>query len=96
MDAVASAGQATGRKQGKLTIFASYFSGAGKSYAMLESAREAKQAGLDVAIGILSDSQWPKTTALAETFEVLPCKKVDRDWHIADEIDLDACLQRHP
>lgn len=96
MDAVASAGQATGRKQGKLTIFASYFSGAGKSYAMLESAREAKQAGLDVAIGILSDTQWPKTTALAETFEVLPCKKVDRDGHVADEIDLDACLQRHP
>lgn len=96
MDAVASAGQATGRKQGKLTIFASYFSGAGKSYAMLESAREAKQAGLDVAIGILSDSQWPKTTALAEIFEVLPCKKVARDGHIADEIDLDACLQRHP
>lgn len=96
MDAVASAGQATGRKQGKLTIFASYFSGAGKSYAMLESAREAKQAGLDVAIGILSDSQWPKTTALAETFEVLPCKKVARDGHIADEIDLDACLKRHP
>lgn len=96
MDAVASAGQATGRKQGKLTIFASYFSGAGKSYAMLESAREAKQAGLDVAIGILSDSHWPKTTALAETFEVLPCKKVDRDGHIADEIDLDACLKRHP
>ena len=96
MDAVASAGQATGRKQGKLTIFASYFSGAGKSYAMLESAREAKQAGLDVAIGILSDTQWPQTTALAEMFEVLPCKKVARDGHIADEIDLDACLQRHP
>lgn len=96
MDAVASAGQATGRKQGKLTIFASYFSGAGKSYAMLESAREAKQAGLDVAIGILSDTQWPQTTALAETFEVLPCKKVARDGHVADEIDLDACLQRHP
>lgn len=96
MDAVASAGQATGRKQGKLTIFASYFSGAGKSYAMLESAREAKQAGLDVAIGIRSDTQWPQTTALAETFEVLPCKKVARDGHIADEIDLDACLKRHP
>ena len=96
MDAVASAGQAPGRKQGKLTIFASYFSGAGKSYAMLESAREAKQAGLDVAIGIRSDTQWPRTTALAETFEVLPCKKVARDGHIADEIDLDACLQRHP
>lgn len=96
MDAVAAAGQATGRKQGKLTIFASYFSGAGKSYAMLESAKEAKQAGLDVAIGILSDTKWPKTTALAEQFEILPCKKVARDGHIADEIDLDACLKRHP
>ena len=96
MDTVAAAGQAIGRKQGKLTIFASYFSGAGKSYAMLESAKEAKQAGLDVAIGILSDTKWPKTTALAEQFEILPCKKVDRDGHIADEIDLDACLKRHP
>ena len=96
MDTVAAAGQATGRKQGKLTIFASYFSGAGKSYAMLESAKEAKQAGLDVAIGILSDTKWPKTTALAEQFEILPCKKVARDGHIADEIDLDACLKRHP
>ena len=96
MDTVAAAGQAIGRKQGKLTIFASYFSGAGKSYAMLESAKEAKQAGLDVAIGILSDTKWPKTTALAEQFEILPCKKVARDGHIADEIDLDACLKRHP
>ena len=63
---------------------------------MLESAKEAKQAGLDVAIGILSDTKWPKTTALAERFEILPCKKVVRDGHIADEIDLDACLKRHP
>ena len=96
MDAVAPAGQATGRKRGKLTIFASYFSGAGKSYAMLESAKEAKGAGLDVAIGILSDTQWPKTTALAEQFEMLPCNKVDRAGCMVDEIDLDACLQRHP
>ena len=30
------------KKQGKLTIFASYFSGAGKSCAMLKAAQEAK------------------------------------------------------
>ena len=36
-----------GKKQGKLTIFASYFSGAGKSWAMLKAAQEAKDAGVD-------------------------------------------------
>lgn len=96
MDAVAPAGKATGRKQGKLTVFASYFSGTGKSHAMLQSAQQAKQAGMDVAIGILSDTQWPETRALAELFEVLPCKTVAKAGCMVDEMDLDACLKRHP
>ena len=46
--------QLAGKKQGNLSIFASYFSGAGKSYAMLETAKQARQAGRDVVIGLLS------------------------------------------
>ena len=51
MSTVIRSKQLVGRKQGKLTIFASYFSGTGKSYSMLEVAEKARQAGMDVVIG---------------------------------------------
>ncbi|MBM6926101.1 DUF4118 domain-containing protein [Pseudoflavonifractor phocaeensis] len=86
----------TGRKQGKLTIFASYFLGTGKSYAMLEMAVQARQAGLDVVIGLLSCEQWPQTKLLAETFEALPRKTAVRDGQTDYGLDLDACLKRAP
>ena len=41
---------------GKLTIFASYLSGAGKSYAMLRAAEEARRAGRDVVCRYLTTS----------------------------------------
>lgn len=88
--------QLAGRKQGKLTIFAGYFSGTGKSYSMLEIADKAKQAGMDVVIGLLSCEQWPQTKLLAEKFEMLPCKTIIRDGQTDCEMDLDACLKRAP
>lgn len=33
------------KKQGRLTIFASYFSGAGKSFAMMKAAERLRQTG---------------------------------------------------
>ena len=88
--------QHAGKKQGKLTIFSSYFSGAGKSYEMLENAEKAREAGVDVVIGLLSCEQWPQTQLLADKFEVLPCKTVIRDGRTDYEMDLDACLKRAP
>lgn len=96
MDTVTLPKQHTGKKQGKLTIFAGYFSGTGKSYSMLEMAETERQAGRDVVIGLLSCEQWPQTEALAEKFERLPCKTVMRDGQTGYEMDLDACLKRAP
>ena len=96
MSTVIRSKQLVGRKQGKLTIFASYFSGTGKSYSMLQVAEKARQAGMDVVIGLLSCEQWPQTQLLAEKFEVLPCKTVMRDGRMDYEMDLDACLKRSP
>lgn len=96
MDTVMPPERLPGKKRGTLTIFASYFSGAGKSYAMLEAAEKARQAGLDVAIGLLSCALWPQTEAAAAGFERLPCKTLLRDGRTDPEIDLDACLKRLP
>lgn len=96
MNTVTLPEQLTEKKQGKLTIFSSYFTGAGKSYSMLESAEQARQAGLDVVIGLLSCEQWPQTQFLAEKFEVLPYKTIIRAGRTDYEMDLDACLKRAP
>lgn len=96
MNTVTLPEQLAKKEQGKLTVFASYFTGAGKSYSMLESAEKAKQAGLDVVIGLVSCEQWPQTKLLAEKFEVLPCKTAIRNGRTDYEMDLDACLKRVP
>ena len=61
-----------------------------------ESAEQARQAGLDVVIGLLSCEQWPQTQFLAEKFEVLPYKTIIRAGRTDYEMDLDACLKRAP
>lgn len=83
-------------KRGKLTVFCSYLSGTGKSYAMLEAAEKDRQAGRDVVIGLPPSDQWPETKALAERFERLPAKLVARQDRTDYEIDLEACLRRAP
>lgn len=96
MDTIPLPEQIGGKKQGKLTIFTSYFSGTGKSYAMLKAAEKARQAGTDVVIGLLCCDLWPQTGTLAEKFETLPCKTVVHSGQREYEVDLDACLKRLP
>lgn len=61
METSAQVGRGERRRKGSLTIFAGYFSGTGKTYRMLEAAGRAVRAGEDVAVGLLSCSQWPQT-----------------------------------
>lgn len=82
--------------RGALTIFASYFSGTGKTFRMLEAATQVHRAGGDVVIGLLSCSQWPQTQAMAEPFESMPQRVVTAGDDVIYEIDLDACLKRRP
>ena len=96
MDAPTLSDRVTVKAPGKLTIFASYFSGTGKTHAMLEAARTAKQEGRDVVIGLLSCDAWPSVQAEAEGFEAVRCKTVTQDGRTESEIDLDACIQRLP
>ncbi len=96
MDAPTFSDRVTVKAPGKLTIFASYFSGTGKTNAMLEAARAAKQEGRDVVVGLLSCDSWPSVQTWAEGFEVVRCRTVTQDGRTESEIDLDACIQRQP
>ena len=96
MHAPALSDQVARKAPGKLTIFASYFPGTGKSHAMLEAARIAKQEGLDVVVGLLSCDRWPSVGKLAEGLEAVRCKTVTQEGRIESELDLDACIKRLP
>lgn len=96
VDTAAALHQASQKRLGELTIFCSYCSGAGKSYAMLRAAEKERQKGRDVVAGPLSNGRWPQTEALADSFEKAACKTVLRGGSREQELDLDACLARRP
>ena len=86
----------THETEGKLKIFFGYAAGVGKTYAMLEAARQAKNEGVDVVVGYVERHTRPDTLALLEGLEVLPCRTLDHRGITLREFDLDGALSRRP
>ena len=77
---------------GKLKIFFGYAAGVGKTYAMLEAALRARDAGIDVVCGCIDPDVPPATQALLKGLEQLPLK-VSSHKGAAAEFDLDAAFR---
>jgi len=84
------------RRRGKLKIFFGAAAGVGKTYAMLEAAREQRAHGVDVVVGWVETHGRAETEALLGGLEVLPAKAVDYRGATLRELDLDAALARRP
>jgi len=81
-------------RSGKLSIFFGMAAGAGKTYAMLETAQRRLKEGIDVVIGLVETHGRVETETLIKGLPVIPRKKlVYRDTMI-EELDLDAILER--
>ncbi len=84
------------RKIGKLKIFFGYAAGVGKTYAMLDEARELLKSGIDVVVGYVEPHTRPETLQLLNGLSILPPKvKQHKNIHLK-EFDLDAALIRKP
>src|SRR5512137_1528022 len=81
---------------GKLKIFLGYAAGVGKTYAMLEAARQRKHDGRDVVAGYVESHGRAETDALLEGLELLARKEVVYMGVTLQEMDLDAILARRP
>lgn len=81
---------------GRLKIFFGYAAGVGKTYAMLEAARQARDCGVDVVAGYIEPHTRPETMALLEGLELLPVKTIPYKGIELKEFDLDAALKRKP
>ena len=82
-------------KRGRLKIFLGYAAGVGKTYTMLEFARQRKNER-DVVIAYVETHGRKETEALLEGLEIIPRKQVEYRGVILPEMDLDAVLARHP
>jgi two-component system sensor histidine kinase KdpD len=86
-----------GRAQrGKLKIFLGMAAGVGKTYAMLEAARDQRAAGVQVAIGYVETHGRAEAEALVIGFEIIPRRRLEYRGTFLEEMDLDAVLACHP
>ncbi|MDA8083907.1 MAG: sensor histidine kinase KdpD [Nitrospiraceae bacterium] len=83
-------------REGKLKIFFGAAPGVGKTYAMLEAAREKRSEGIDVVAGIVETHGRRETGVLAEGLEIIPRREIEYSGAVLREFDLDAALKRRP
>ncbi len=84
------------RRRGRLKIFLGYASGVGKTYSMLDDAREKMKSGMDVVVGYVDPHSCPETLQLLEGLTVLPLKVLQHGNLQLKEFDLDVALERKP
>ena len=86
----------TRQGRGKLKIFFGAAAGVGKTYAMLEAAREQRAQGVDVVVGWVETHGRVETEALLGDLAILPRRPVEYRGARLQELDLDAALARRP
>jgi len=84
------------RKRGKLKIFLGYAAGVGKTYAMLEAARQRKEEGFDVVIGYIETHKRAETEAMVGELEIVSRRSMEYHGVGLTEMNVDAVLERHP
>jgi two-component system sensor histidine kinase KdpD len=83
-------------RRGKLKVFFGSTAGVGKTYAMLEAARELKDRGADVVVGWVETHGRQETEALLDGLERVPPRRVEHRGIALQEFDLDAARARRP
>jgi len=82
--------------RGKLKIFLGYAAGVGKTYAMLEAARQRTADGRDVVAGYVESHGRSETDLLLEGLELVPKAHIGYLGVLLPEMDIDAVLARRP
>jgi two-component system sensor histidine kinase KdpD len=86
----------TKRRCGKHKMYIGMAPGVGKTYRMLQEAKELKEEGIDVVIGVLETHGREETAEQAIGLEVIPKKAIVHTGVTLGEMDTDAILERQP
>jgi len=83
--------------KGKLKVFFGFAPGVGKTYRMLQVARDRViEQGCDVVVGLVETHRRHDTAAMALGLDMLPRRSVVHRGCAMEEFDLDAALARRP
>ncbi len=82
--------------RGRLKIFFGMCPGVGKTFAMLQAARQAQKDGREVVIGIAETHGRAETEALLNGLPIVPRAELEYRGTKLNEMDLDAILVWHP
>ena len=95
-DAILARVKAEDSHRGKLKIFFGMCPGVGKTYAMLQEARQRQAEGFRVLVGVICTHGRAETQALLEGLEQIPLKTVNYRGITLEEMDIDEILNRRP
>lgn len=82
--------------KGHLKIFLGMSAGVGKTYTMLEEARQLHSKGVDVVVGIVDTHKRHETALLLEGLKVIPEKTVEYKGKEFNELDIDSIIRLKP
>ena len=83
-------------RRGRLRIYFGASAGVGKTFAMLTAARQLRNEGKDVVVGVVETHGRKETEALLQDIPVLPRAEITFQNRTLPEFDLDAALARRP
>ncbi len=95
-DALLAEIQRTASTSGKLHIFLGMCPGVGKTYAMLQTARQRMNEGVQVLAGIIETHGRHETAALLDGMALLPRRQIEHRDFTLEEFDIDAVLAQRP
>ncbi len=84
------------QQRGRLKVFFGGCAGVGKTYAMLNAAREQNAKGVDLVVGLVETHGRAETEQLLLGLEMLPRQQVSYRGRVLPEFDLDGALARRP
>ena len=82
--------------KGKLKVYLGMAAGVGKTVRMLDDAHAMRRQGIDIAAGYIEPHGRAETAAHIGDLEVVPRARRQYKDVVIEEMDLDACLTRHP
>ncbi|WP_088042627.1 universal stress protein [Bacillus sp. EAC] len=83
-------------RKGRLKIIVGTVSGSGKTYHLLQEGNVLKERGIDVVIGLISETNRQKTIEQIGCLEKIPSIKWEDNGVLKQDLDLDAIVTRNP
>jgi two-component system sensor histidine kinase KdpD len=83
-------------QRGKLKVYLGMAAGVGKTYRMLDDAHALRRQGVDIVIGYIETHGRAETASRIGDLEMVPRKLIEYKGMKVEEMDLDACIARHP